>query len=103
MDHRGCRDPEGATAPYARTSADRRSEASMKRGARVIVVGLIAATLGTIASQARPAGDDTTLLGQARAVFQPLPPALRVPGDAAAQARVEAGRMLFFDPRWTLQ
>ena len=49
------------------------------------------------------AEDDTSLLKQAQALFKPLPEALTISAAATSAARVELGRKLFFDPRWTLE
>jgi cytochrome c peroxidase len=75
----------------------------MKLGAVTAGVALIAAVLTIVASQALHADDGATLLKQAQALFKPLPPVPGTTADSAAQARVDLGRMLFFDPRWTLE
>jgi cytochrome c peroxidase len=51
-----------------------------------------------VASQALAQDPDQALLTQARALFSPLPDA-PVPEDAAARARIELGKALFFETR----
>ena len=53
------------------------------------------------AALAAAAEDDTALLKQAREIFKPLPSVVRSP-EPPTPARVELGRMLFFDPRLTI-
>jgi cytochrome c peroxidase len=48
------------------------------------------------------AKDDTQLLRQAQEIFKPLPKVAAPTGVPAAGWRVELGRMLFFDPRLTI-
>src|SRR5919201_1538749 len=45
---------------------------------------------------------DTTLLKQAQEIFKPLSEAVRAPDLPNIAPRVELGRMLFFDPRLTI-
>src|SRR5262245_13666092 len=75
----------------------------MTRKAIVIVVGLVTASVVTALSQTLHADDDEALLERARALFTPLSPAGDAAGRSTAAARVALGRMLFFDPRWTLR
>jgi cytochrome c peroxidase len=75
----------------------------MKREAVMVVVGLVVALLLAAASETLPADDGPTLLKQAQALFKPLPPGMGTPDLPTATARVALGRMLFFDPRWTLE
>jgi cytochrome c peroxidase len=51
---------------------------------------------------AAAAADDATLLKQAREIFKPLPPDMATPDSPITTPRVELGRMLFFDPRFTV-
>ena len=48
------------------------------------------------------AADDRALLKQAQGIFQPLPNDLATPEHPVTRERVELGRMLFFDPRLTI-
>jgi cytochrome c peroxidase len=48
------------------------------------------------------AKDDTDLLKQAQGIFKPLPKPVVATDHPATAARVELGRMLFFDPRLTI-
>ena len=75
------------------------------RRARVAIAGtvLIAAFLITGAFQWLGAGEESALLRQAQAVFQPLPPDMGTPQFPTTPARVALGRVLFFDPRWTVE
>jgi cytochrome c peroxidase len=59
---------------------------------------VVAAVALALVSPAAAAGDD--LLAQARAAFKPVPAAAPVlKGNPASPARVDLGRMLYFDPR----
>src|SRR5262245_38670047 len=49
------------------------------------------------------AEDDAVLLKQAQALFKPLPQTMGTLEFPVTPARVTLGRMLFFDPRWTLE
>jgi cytochrome c peroxidase len=73
------------------------------RGTLPVVVGLVAVLVMAPASETLPADDDATLLTQALALFKPLPRTPSPPDLPATPARVALGRMLFFDPRWTLE
>jgi cytochrome c peroxidase len=75
----------------------------MKRGTVAVVVGLVVALLVAAASETLHADDDATLLKQAQTLFKPLPRTMGAPDLPTAPARVALGRMLFFDPRWTLE
>src|SRR3984893_12874316 len=48
------------------------------------------------------AAEDTALLKQAQEIFQPLPKDLASAEFPIKRERVELGRMLFFDPRLTI-
>jgi cytochrome c peroxidase len=54
------------------------------------------------AAAAAAAADDATLLKEAREIFKPLPKDMGTPGLPLTTPRVELGRMLFFDPRFTI-
>jgi cytochrome c peroxidase len=59
---------------------------------------VVAAVALALASPVAAAGDD--LLTQARAAFKPIPAAAPIlKGNPASPARVDLGRMLYFDPR----
>jgi cytochrome c peroxidase len=75
----------------------------MKRVSIVVMVGLAVGLLVVAVSETLHADDDATLLKQAQALFKPLPEAMATPDVPTSPARVALGRMLFFDPRWTLQ
>src|SRR5258708_18220434 len=60
----------------------------------------VAAALG-VASAAAGA-DGASLLKQASELFKPLPPDMATPESPITSPRVELGRMLFFDPRFTI-
>ncbi len=51
---------------------------------------------------AAAAADDASLLKQAREIFKPLPPDMATRDSPITTPRVELGRMLFFDPRFTI-
>ena len=48
------------------------------------------------------AADDARLLKQVREIFKPLPADMGTPDSPITAPRVELGRMLFFDPRFTI-
>ena len=54
------------------------------------------------AASVAAAADDTVLLKQAQQVFKMLPKDMGTPDNPLTMARVELGRMLFFDPRFTI-
>jgi cytochrome c peroxidase len=64
------------------------------------MVSLLAAILVAVASKTLRADDDVSLLKQAQALFKPLPETTDLP---TTPARVALGKMLFFDPRWTVE
>src|SRR5499425_1449475 len=67
------------------------------------IVLLLIGVLLVICFEKLGAEDDSSLLKQAQALFKPLPAALGISAAATSAARVELGRKLFFDPRWTLE
>jgi cytochrome c peroxidase len=64
---------------------------------------LIAIVLVTSTGQAVRAEDAAVLLTRAQALFQPLPQEMDTAESPTSLARVALGRMLFFDPRWTVE
>src|SRR5215468_5656584 len=66
-------------------------------------VVLVATVLVTVTCQAVRAEDVAVLLTRAQALFQPLPQEVDTASSPASPARVALGRMLFFDPRWTVE
>src|SRR5262245_39257699 len=64
---------------------------------------LTAALLAAGAFQRSGAGDDASLLAEAQALFKPLPQDMGSPEYPTTSARVALGRVLFFDPRWTVE
>ena len=66
-------------------------------------VVLVATVLVTVAFQAVRAEDVAVLLTRAQMLFQPLPQEMDPAALPASPARVALGRMLFFDPRWTVE
>lgn len=64
------------------------------------LLGTACAVASSVALAASPA--DEALLQQARAVFKPLPPDMGTPAFPITSERVALGRMLFFDPRISL-
>jgi cytochrome c peroxidase len=68
---------------------------------RLHVTSVCLVFVGTLAAAA---ADDTALLKQAQEIFKPLPDAAGSPDfpSTGTAARVELGRMLFFDPRLTI-
>lgn len=75
----------------------------MNRRAIVATAGMMLTVvfLGTGAFQWSGADDEAALLGQARAVFKPLPQDMGTHEFPTTPARVAVGHALFFDPRWT--
>jgi cytochrome c peroxidase len=71
--------------------------------ARSVLVGLLVGLLVTAAFETLRADDDAALLKQAQALFKSLPPTMGTADRPIAPARVALGRMLFFDPRWTVE
>jgi cytochrome c peroxidase len=61
---------------------------------------LAALPLGVLRAGDQP---DTSLLTRARALFKPLPKDFATPDAPVTPARVALGRMLFFDPRMSLE
>ena len=75
----------------------------MKRGAVAGMTVLVTAVLVAAVSERLHAQDDAALLKQAQALFKPLPQTMGTEDSPTTPARVALGRMLFFDPRWTLE
>lgn len=73
----------------------------MKRWTLAVVV-LVSASLVGAWLEPLEAEDDVTLLREAQSLFKPLPSASGTPDIPSLPMRVALGRMLFFDPRWTL-
>jgi cytochrome c peroxidase len=66
---------------------------------RWMAAGVVAAFA---AASVAAAADDTLLLKQAQQIFKTLPKDMGTPDNPLTTARVELGRMLFFDPRFTI-
>src|SRR5438128_5522976 len=75
----------------------------MKRETVAGTAMLVTALLVAAVSERLHAEDDAALLKQAQALFKPLPQTMGTPDFPTTPARVALGRMLFFDPRWTLE
>src|SRR5262252_9450187 len=71
----------------------------MKPRVIAVMVMLVTALFVAAGAQKPRAEDDVALLKQAQSLFKPLP---RTMGTQDAPARIALGRMLFFDPRWTV-
>src|SRR5215510_8227371 len=80
-----------------------REEDQMKRGPVAVVVVLVTASLIAAVFHGPHAEEDVALLRQARSLFNPLPKAIGIRNLPTLPARVALGRMLFFDPRWTVE
>lgn len=75
----------------------------MKREMVVVIAALATGLLVGAVSQWVRAEEDTALLKQAQTLFRPLPETLGTPEHPTTPERVALGKMLFFDPRWTLE
>src|SRR5215470_10307255 len=75
----------------------------MKRGTVPCMAVLLATLLVVVTWERVHAEDDAALLKRAQALFRPLPQTVDPSDTPAFQARVVLGRMLFFDPRWTVE
>jgi cytochrome c peroxidase len=64
--------------------------------------GIIIGTIAVVTSSASVAADDAGLLKQAQQVFQSLPKNITHPGPGAMKEQTALGRLLFFDPRITV-
>ena len=69
----------------------------------IVGVVVITTVLVTVTFQAVRAEDAAGLLIRAQALFQPLPQEAETAASPTSLARVALGRMLFFDPRWTVE
>jgi cytochrome c peroxidase len=67
-------------------------------GVRLVVAGTIAAFWICAAV----AADDDALLKKAQQIFQPLPRDMRTAGTPVTKERLTLGRLLFVDPRITV-
>jgi cytochrome c peroxidase len=74
----------------------------MKREMVVVIAALAGLLVGAVSQQLR-AEDDTAVLKQAQTLFRPLPETLGTPELPSSPERVALGKMLFFDPRWTIE
>jgi cytochrome c peroxidase len=64
---------------------------------------LVASVMALLAAAAAPTrADDATLLKQAQEIFKPLPKEMGTPEFPVTKPRVDLGRMLFFDPRFSI-
>jgi cytochrome c peroxidase len=67
---------------------------------RIFLAGLAAILTG--AQSIASAADENELLKQARELFQPLPRDMATPEFPVSRERASLGRMLFFDPRFSI-
>jgi cytochrome c peroxidase len=74
----------------------------MKPRAIAVMAMLVTALFVAAGFQTPWAEDDVALLKQAQSLFKPLPHTLAAPDLPTTPARIALGRMLFFDPRWTV-
>jgi len=63
---------------------------------------ILAANIVVLAVSAAAATDDATLLKQAQQIFRPLPKDMSTSGTQDVKERIALGRLLFFDPRITV-
>ena len=63
---------------------------------------LIAGTLAAFAISSAIGADDAALLRQAQQIFHPLPKDIGTGDFPVTEERLRLGRLLFFDPRMTL-
>jgi cytochrome c peroxidase len=63
---------------------------------------IVASAIAALIVSAATAADDAALLAEARQVFQPLPKDMSTADAPVTRERVTLGRMLFFDPRLTV-
>jgi cytochrome c peroxidase len=75
----------------------------MNRGTVAGIAVFVTAVLGAALTERLHAEDDAALLKQAQALFKPLPQTMGTSEFPTTTARVALGRILFFDPRWTLE
>lgn len=66
------------------------------------ITPVLALTIGICATPAMAARSDQALLRQAQQIFRPLPKNMATSEYPVTEARVTLGRMLFFDPRISL-
>src|SRR5262245_26391006 len=75
----------------------------MKPQAIAVMAMLVTALFVAAGFQTPWAEDDVALLKQVQSLFKPLPQTLAAPDLPTTPARIALGRMLFFDPRWTVE
>src|SRR5262245_23062050 len=63
---------------------------------------IFASVIAVLVAPAALAADEAALLAEARRAFQPLPKDVSTAEEPVTKARVMLGRMLFFDPRVTV-
>jgi cytochrome c peroxidase len=73
-----------------------------KKTATAGVCLMVVGSFAVLAISLSIAADDAALLGRARDIFQALPKNMSAPGLPMAKERVQLGRLLFFDPRITI-
>jgi cytochrome c peroxidase len=66
------------------------------------VHAILAGNIAILAISAAVASDDASLLKQAQEIFQPLPKDMSASEPQAMKDRIALGRLLFFDPRITV-
>jgi cytochrome c peroxidase len=65
-----------------------------------MAIRLVVATIATVlATSVASSADDTALLKQAQKVLRPLPKDMATPESPVTAERVYLGRLIFFDPR----
>jgi cytochrome c peroxidase len=63
---------------------------------------IVAGTVAALASSSSVAADNVALLKQAQEIFRPLPKDVTAPATDAMKDQIALGRLLFFDPRITV-
>src|SRR5262245_9924272 len=75
----------------------------MKRETVTVMAALVTTLLVATVSTKLHAEDEGALLTKAQGLFRPVPLTIDTLGPSTTPARVALGRMLFFDPRWTVE
>src|SRR5215813_14265786 len=99
--HPGWRWPKGTETKFQRSSRVGLG-GYMKPRVIAVMVMLVTALFGAAGAQKPRAEDDVALLKQAQSLFKPLPRTMGNQDLPTTPERVALGRMLFFDPRWTV-
>src|SRR5262245_6624337 len=81
---------------------ERKMAAKMTRRLLISILAGVSVVVALAVTARMAPSADTSLLEQARSVFKPLPKTIPAPADPLTAEKIALGRMLFFEPRVSL-